>query len=428
MSALSLLTMEDVVQQLLLMVKREGAEDWLRSCLSAPPMAPGDAVPDVSRASAEERPRRERRAAPAYSSPVEPKRRRGDTASSARQKGRDPEYDALVRLPQDTSRQRYDSTEYTTIPTQSLQVGARSNASGAVSAASKVHATAAAIPQVQEEASGSSPYCAQSSGGSRQRSAAGETIYINPSKFPNAEALVAEFIKNMSAALARKVPPPVPVAPTLIPPVQSTPGDIVRSVGVAKVCTDDPLIYKMPPLGYHLSSSVKEKIWRREYVDILSLIPSYELFLRHDEEDVPRTFDNWLQAFCIYASVLGERYPELCSALFQHVYIVLEAYRDFGGMAWFYYDQMFRQNLSVCPTKKWGGKDIALWLKLMLPQAVNAVSWQIPTTARRKGVCFAFNEGHCKWQNCRFKHICSFCSGAHSMSHCFKRAAQGNLM
>ncbi|XP_073537707.1 uncharacterized protein [Phyllobates terribilis] len=40
-----------------------------------------------------------------------------------------------------------------------------------------------------------------------------------------------------------------------------------------------------------------------------------------------RSFNNWLQAFAIYSAILGERYPKLCSGLFPHIDIILEAYR-----------------------------------------------------------------------------------------------------
>lgn len=65
----------------------------------------------------------------------------------------------------------------------------------------------------------------------------------------------------------------------------------------------------MSPLGFHLSCSVKEKIWKGDYVDILSLLPSSKEFLpkldkkamdRSEEERsraIPRTFQNVLQAY-----------------------------------------------------------------------------------------------------------------------------------
>lgn len=169
-----------------------------------------------------------------------------------------------------------------------------------------------------------------------------------------------------------------------------------------------------------------------EFIDLMSLLPSVKEQVVNDRKEdksdearkrsVPRSFNNWLQAFCIYASVLGEKFPSKCRGLFQHLDIILEAYRNFGGMVWFNYDENFRQKLSIHPTLKWGIKDIGLWINLMLPQRTNVVK-QAPSKALKKGVCFALNESTCKWlSNCRYKHECSFCGGTHPMSKCFKRS------
>lgn len=63
-----------------------------------------------------------------------------------------------------------------------------------------------------------------------------------------------------------------------------------------------------------------------------------------------RSFHNWLQAFAIYASVLGGKHHKYCSGLFQHMEHVLEAYKSFGGPGWFQYDKSFRQKLSIYPS------------------------------------------------------------------------------
>lgn len=130
-------------------------------------------------------------------------------------------------------------------------------------------------------------------------------------------------------------------------------------------------------LGFHLLLSLKEKIQKEDFVDLLSLLPSAKDFsFRHDkkcedkQEDctfIPRSFLNWLQAYCIFSSILAEKKPELCVELFQHLEQVLEAYRNFGGMGWFQYDESFRHKLPIYPTLKWGMKDVGLWLNLIVP-------------------------------------------------------------
>lgn len=86
---------------------------------------------------------------------------------------------------------------------------------------------------------------------------------------------------------------------------------------------------------------VCERIWKGEYVDIFSLLPLERFNLdraRRDEkkeEDEKRryrlishSFSNWLQAFAILASVIGEKAPDNCLALFCY----LDAIGD-GGVS-----------------------------------------------------------------------------------------------
>lgn len=64
---------------------------------------------------------------------------------------------------------------------------------------------------------------------------------------------------------------------------------------------------------------------------------------------------------------MSERSPEKCSGMFQHVDVLLEAYKYFSDFGWFSYDDNFCQKLSVFPLLKWGVKDVGLWLNLMGP-------------------------------------------------------------
>lgn len=54
------------------------------------------------------------------------------------------------------------------------------------------------------------------------------------------------------------------------------------------------------------------------------------------KKTVPCTFNNWLQAFCFFASVMDEKHAELCSSLFCHLEIILEAYKNFPGLSCFF--------------------------------------------------------------------------------------------
>lgn len=145
--------------------------------------------------------------------------------------------------------------------------------------------------------------------------------------------------------------------------------DLLRpTVTAANVCIEPPdasssslipdaclreVIANCHHLGFYLYSALKEKLWKGDYVDILSLLPLHKEYrpdrkdsdrFEDDKQKSPlRSFNNWLQAFCICSSVLREKRPDLC--LFQHIEIILEAYKSFPGLSWFAYDESFRQKL-----------------------------------------------------------------------------------
>lgn len=135
----------------------------------------------------------------------------------------------------------------------------------------------------------------------------------------------------------------------------------------------------MSPLGFHLPLAVKEKIWKGEFLDLLSLLPIAKDFIiktdkRYEDgavdsrRPISRSFFNWLQAFCIFSAIMGEKHPEKCPGLFQHLEHIPEAYKSFGGMGWFSYDESFCQKIAIYPNLKWGNKDVRLWLNLIIPQ------------------------------------------------------------
>lgn len=47
-----------------------------------------------------------------------------------------------------------------------------------------------------------------------------------------------------------------------------------RRSGVAENCMKEVMTCEISPLGFHLAPGIKEKIWRQEYVDLLSLLLS----------------------------------------------------------------------------------------------------------------------------------------------------------
>lgn len=69
-----------------------------------------------------------------------------------------------------------------------------------------------------------------------------------------------------------------------------------------------------------------EKIWRQEYVDLLALFPSSKDVVKSDKKTDDKDDERKQvapKAFCIFASVLGEKHPQHCSGLFRHLESIL---------------------------------------------------------------------------------------------------------
>ncbi|OCT96893.1 hypothetical protein XELAEV_18009110mg, partial [Xenopus laevis] len=200
---------------------------------------------------------------------------------------------------------------------------------------------------------------------------------------------------------------------------------------VAETAFRDSILCAATPLGLHLPQAIKEKITKGEYIDMLSLLPSSKDFLskqvkQSDPEmdrcrPVARTFTNWLQAFCIYSNVLCEKHPQLGPGLFKHIDIILEAYKAYGGISWFLYDDRFRQKMSIQKSISWGSKDIDLWMGMLISKQPS-VPLPGNKTPVKYNACWAFEESTCRFQaSCRYKHECAHCAGNHPAFHCIQR-------
>ncbi|XP_053561325.1 uncharacterized protein LOC128652414 [Bombina bombina] len=228
-------------------------------------------------------------------------------------------------------------------------------------------------------------------------------------------------------------------------------GEVVR---VPESALRRPCLCSVGPLGIHLTGELREKIGKREFIEIFSLLPlEHVLEVKEDEKEkgkkeeeerkkrwrkLPKTFINWSRAFRILASVICEKTPDQGASLFCYYDEISSAYGTYGGMAWWRYDEGFRQRLAVRPEMRWDDRDMSIWLEMMTPLR-GGHSFRGPGQtpgggvpggsgpALRKGVCFQFNDGQCKFgASCKYKHECSGCGGVHPFAKCFKKGKQGS--
>lgn len=204
------------------------------------------------------------------------------------------------------------------------------------------------------------------------------------------------------------------------------------------------------PLGGHLALSVKEKIWRGEYIDMFSLlhtepepVPKVGEPVRDTEltrrRKIDRNWTNWLYGYTIYMAVVTQIYPKKAGALIKYLDIIHRTLRDFGGQAWLHYDENFRRRAAHDPSLSWKAPQLELWVQIVLPSkpvagdrsdsghliARNAgPNHSAPSGAQgvqRPRACFQFNStGKCTKSGCNFSHICPICGGKHSARFCEK--------
>ncbi|OCT97397.1 hypothetical protein XELAEV_18009620mg [Xenopus laevis] len=140
---------------------------------------------------------------------------------------------------------------------------------------------------------------------------------------------------------------------------------------------------------------------------------------------IPRTFGNWMQAFAILASILGEKHPEQCLALFCYLDGIWDAQRVYEART-AVESQRNRVWMWVMNNKGYqgyaGAGDVG---SQPFPGSSSRQSTSL-AGAQKRGVCWSYNDSQCKWgASCRFRHECSGCAGAHPVSKCYKKHKSG---
>ncbi|KAK3091282.1 hypothetical protein FSP39_018589 [Pinctada imbricata] len=154
--------------------------------------------------------------------------------------------------------------------------------------------------------------------------------------------------------------------------------------------TPVPVVSVYDDLGCHVSQSVKDKIWAKEYIDLVKVTKSENLndiekdqkFNIIDGQLVMQTksstkkittIEAWTDAFLIFSSIYLSRHPVDMNGILKYIHTIrLGAARNPTG-SWLEYDQQFRLKMSKNPNLDWGSVDAELWLLYMTsrPQAPN---------------------------------------------------------
>ena len=190
------------------------------------------------------------------------------------------------------------------------------------------------------------------------------------------------------------------------------------------------------PLGLHVPSHIKEKIWNGQYVEMATLYRENSMSAVRDKgtaltmalEEGKVVFkpaaaqtkkldslEKWMSAFHTFIAIFSSRHPNRTSELLKYAETVRVAAQQFPGYGWRNYDEQFRLRQEAFPNRSWAQIDMELWVTVAAAASISPASFSgSPSNLKSsegKSVCFAFNGARgCRWNSCKFQHRCSRCS------------------
>lgn len=184
----------------------------------------------------------------------------------------------------------------------------------------------------------------------------------------------------------------------------------------------------------------REKIWADEYIDLTNLLesesPVYNLALSAGEDGQQHltwtsrsrrkllSISDWGQAFDIFMSVYGMRFPHRLLDMLQYARVVRELSAAQGN--WIQYDETFRRTRAKTQ-HPWSQIMLQDWVRASLAPTTTVKKHESSSEPKSKssntkpsppkrnpppfkpGLCFSFNYGKTCSPDCRFEHICNHC-------------------
>ncbi|KAJ1097909.1 hypothetical protein NDU88_003025 [Pleurodeles waltl] len=144
------------------------------------------------------------------------------------------------------------------------------------------------------------------------------------------------------------------------------------------------MVARAPGLASMIPLAVKERIWRREFIDVFTLLEIRVDLTTVDKKEEERrernivrkerNFDNWLDAFRIMVCIIVEKYPHCAKDLWLYESKIHAAQRQFTVCTWLDYDKGFRLKIQAHSDMEWDEEDVAGYMHKMMI-AGEAKSW-----------------------------------------------------
>ena len=218
----------------------------------------------------------------------------------------------------------------------------------------------------------------------------------------------------------------------------------------------------MPGSGYDPAAALPPKLVKRilnlEFVEMVELLPDSwpDDNALTEQGQPPRRARRppvtdilvWLECFGRLASVLCTKFPDKAAELWAYQTSIVRASRNFEGTAWVAYDRQYRREALARHDLNWSACNARLYNEAftgrakVIPRCQHCLSethgsltcpsnpdpaaaWQaVPglpppdDRGKRREICRNFNDGRCKYQKCRYLHICDECYYPHPRIAC----------
>ena len=215
----------------------------------------------------------------------------------------------------------------------------------------------------------------------------------------------------------------------------------------------NPVTFLSSPLGVHVPPTLREKIWRGEFVELAKLLPAnstavddaLESKTARKQPPPPLSIADFMSAFHTLVAIRTERFPAEAPGMLKHADTVQQMHTMFGPEAWRFYDRQYRLAQQHNPDMKWGlthgelyMQATALGLKAASKQPQrsggsrnNASNTSKGDTHRRNlelrpNTCWTYQfRGICDKKTCPYPltHNCYKCQGNHPTSQCVANRA-----
>lgn len=209
-----------------------------------------------------------------------------------------------------------------------------------------------------------------------------------------------------------------------------------------------------------ISDAMRLQIWNNKYVNFLDLVIKNDSYANQSKPGTyPKgskinTYQLWAKAFNIFHSIYVQKHPHLGGELCQYGELIRELYyRAPNTYAWRAYDEDFRFQRQS-DLKSWDKMDVESWVTLTTLKQYNTPKFSTPNqdhysksysnkgknqnkgqgnsyqkggthssaTYQKcidQGICFRYSQlANCKFEQCKYKHICHICNGKHSANQC----------